>query len=64
MKLTQGTKYDRSELKLTGWTSPDPKDSAPDVVEGYHVDYYFDSEGRYKGADEFGVEPIFESIAA
>lgn len=47
---------------FTGWTSPDPANCAPDVVEGYHVDNYFDSQGRYKGADEFGVEPTFREM--
>lgn len=30
-----------------------------DIVEGYHPDNYF-RDGKYLGADEAGVEPVFE----
>lgn len=46
----------------TGWTSPDPQHSTPDAVQGYNVSDYFDSNGAYKGADEFGVEPTFREM--
>lgn len=45
-----------------GWISPDPKNSTPEAVEGINVSDYFDSVGRYKGADEKGVEPIFREM--
>lgn len=60
MKLITGQKYDRSTLTFTGWTAPDPRNAAPDVIEGYHIDHYFSTDGTYKGPDEFGVEPTFE----
>lgn len=47
---------------FTGWTAPDPADCAPDVLEGYNVGDYFDAQGRYKGPDEFGVEPTFREM--
>lgn len=47
-----------------GWTATDPADCTPDVVEGYHVDDYFDTQGRYKGPDKHGVEPVFREMSA
>ena len=47
---------------FVGWTAPDQKDCVSDVVEGYHLDDYFDEQGRYKGPDQYGVEPEFREM--
>lgn len=60
MTLETGKKYDRATLTFAGWTAPDPRNCAADVIEGYHPDYYFNSDGSYKGPDEYGVEPEYE----
>ena len=61
MTLETGKKYDRSTITFTGWMAPDERNCAPDVVEGYHPDYYFAADGSYKGPDEHGVEPTWEA---
>lgn len=58
MKLTKGTKYDTENLNCIGWTDGDGSGS-----EGYNVADYFDAAARYLGADEHGIEPIFEETA-
>lgn len=66
MKPVKGKKYNVTRLKerkFTGWKSPDPRNCQPDVVEGYHIDNYFESDGTYIGADVYGVEPSFRSLA-
>lgn len=55
MKLTKGTKYEISELTLTGWTEGDGTGH-----EGYDWPAYF-RDGIYLGADENGIEPLFET---
>ena len=56
MKLSKGQTYNnRHDLIFVGWTAGDGSGT-----EGYYVDYYFDSEGRYLGGDEHGIEPEFE----
>lgn len=55
MILTKGEKYDVTILRFVGWTDGDGTST-----EGYHPHHYFDSDDRYLGADQFGIEPIFE----
>lgn len=50
-KLIKGTKYDTDTLTLTGWTGPH---------DGLSCWDYFDGDGEYLGADDDGVEPLFE----
>lgn len=54
MKLTTGQQYDLESLRetFTGWSDGGEN-------EGMTLDYFFDSDGAYKGADEDGVEPEF-----
>lgn len=59
MTLNKGQKYDATTLRLVGWTEGDGSGS-----EGYQAEYYFDADGRYIGADEYGIEPIFEDETA
>jgi hypothetical protein len=40
-----------------GWTEGDGSGH-----EGYNVADYFDFQGRYKGPDEHGIEPIFREM--
>jgi hypothetical protein len=40
-----------------GWTEGDGTGH-----EGYNVADYFDPEGRYRGPDEHGIEPIFRAM--
>jgi hypothetical protein len=54
MKLTKGNTYDLATLNCIGWTAGDGSGS-----EGYNVADYFDATGRYLGADDHGIEPIF-----
>lgn len=53
--LIRGRKYDWNTLRLIGWTEGDGSGS-----EGYELCHYFESDGAYKGADQHGIEPIFE----
>lgn len=52
--LTTGQQYDTDRLALMGWTAGDGTGH-----EGYSCWDYFDAEGRYKGPDQHGIEPIF-----
>ncbi len=52
-KLIKGEKYDTDTLNLTGWTGPH---------EGLSYLEYFTRDGEYKGADQDGVEPLFDAI--
>lgn len=49
-KLVKGEKYDVDSLVVSGWTG----DS-----DGLFYADYFDADGRYKGPDAEGVEPLF-----
>lgn len=51
---TVGQRYDWQSLEFIGWTKGDGSGS-----EGYQVGNYFDASGKYLGADEHGIEPIF-----
>jgi hypothetical protein len=58
MNLTKDTTYTTEEIadltaRMTGWTTGDGTGS-----EGYNVADYF-RDGKYLGADEHGIEPIF-----
>ena len=46
MKLEKGKIYRRSAVEL-----------AEALPDGYHLDDYFDADGRYLGPDADGVEP-------
>lgn len=52
-RLTPGYVYDKQALEDAhiGWSAS--------KVEGYHLEYYFDGDGRYRGPDADGVEPLF-----
>lgn len=54
--LTVGTRYDVDLVPVLhiGWTYGDG--SGP---EGYHAADYFDADGRYRGQDAHGIEPLF-----
>ncbi len=53
--LPKGAKFIRWAL-TNGEEEPE---NFADIVEGYHPDNYF-RNGAYLGADESGVEPVFE----
>jgi len=56
--LTPGTVYNVDALRpsFLGWW----RRADVDVdIAGYHLDDYFDAEGRYRGPDAHGVEPFF-----
>lgn len=55
--LTPGTTYDWTTLALIGWTKGDGSGH-----EGYVLDAYFDRDGKYKGVDRNGIEPIVAVI--
>lgn len=57
MTLETGKTYDVKGLKLTGWTASDEQ------TVGYHVADYFDGKNRYRGPDEYGIEPTFADEA-
>jgi len=53
-RLTVGELYTvESRGELGGWSD------GADTTVGYHLDSYFDSEGRYLGPDARGIEPLF-----
>ena len=54
MVLRRGETYNVAwyVANLLGWT--EDGDST-----GYNVADYFDSDGRYKGPDKYGIEPLF-----
>lgn len=52
--LPEGSKFVR-------WVLTNGEEEPPnfiDIVEGFHPDYYF-RDGKYLGADQGGVEPLF-----
>ena len=52
--LTVGELYTvESRGEFGGWSD------GADATVGYHLDSYFDSEGRYLGPDARGIEPLF-----
>jgi hypothetical protein len=51
--LITGQAYDIGKLRLLGWTAGDG--TGP---EGYRLMDFFDSDGRYLGRDQNGIEPI------
>lgn len=58
-KLESGKSYDIDAIRsqFAGWSNGESH------IDGYSLDNYFDAAGRYLGADEDGVEPIFtESV--
>jgi hypothetical protein len=57
MTLKIGTKYDIDALKCTGWKGDEKLGH-----EGYNFFDYFDVDGTYKGADDFGIEPTAEVV--
>jgi hypothetical protein len=56
MILEKGKKYNVKEMlsRYLTWTDGDGSGS-----EGYSVDCYFDLDGTYLGADQYGIEPVF-----
>ena len=56
MTLEAGKKYDVGALKCTGWKGGDGLGH-----EGYNFFDYFGADGTYKGADDFGIEPVAEN---
>lgn len=57
MKLTKGQKYDESVMTWIGWSDGDGSGH-----DGYNVGDYFEADGTYRGADENGIEPLFEDL--
>ena len=53
-RLIVGRVYDPQRLRLFGWTKGDGSGH-----KGYSVKRYF-ADGRYKGPDQHGIEPIFD----
>lgn len=51
--LITGSTYNVANLKFQGWN--DGQDH-----EGYEFTHYFTLEGKYKGLDQHGIEPLFE----
>ena len=57
IRLTAGTQYDVDSLTLVGWST------GADCIDGYsYLDYFRD--GRYLGADQDGIEPMFADAGA
>lgn len=54
MRLEKNEKYDTTYLTFSGWHNPADEDTT-----GYNAGDYFDSDGRYLGPDEYGIEPEF-----
>ena len=52
--LTVGQTYDLDTLSFAGWTDGDGTGTG-----GYSCWDYF-REGKYLGADEHGIEPLFD----
>jgi hypothetical protein len=50
---------DAGSWQLAGWTAGDGSGH-----DGYNVADYFDAAGEYLGADQHGIEPIFEQAPA
>jgi hypothetical protein len=57
MKLKPGNIYNWQAMTFLGW-----KTERLGSAYGYHLEDYFNSEGRYKGPDEYGIEPILEGM--
>ncbi len=55
--LERGVRYELDLLDLVGWDAPKGSD-----LSGYDLASYFTSDGRYKGADMHGVEPVVEVV--
>jgi hypothetical protein len=55
LTLTKNTKYDVDALTCVGWTGDSDLGH-----EGYNFFDYFEEDGAYKGADDFGIEPVVE----
>ena len=55
MTLTKGSVYNVETLRAVGWTAGDGTGH-----EGYNVSDYFSVDGTYLGADECGIEPLFD----
>ncbi len=49
----EGERYAVADLRLMHWTDGDGTGT-----EGYVLADYFDREGRYRGPDAHGIEPI------
>ena len=60
MLLTKGQQYAVDDLELIGWQIDGIgcKDDGP----GYSCWTYFDAEGRYRGSDREGVEPLMRTV--
>ena len=54
--LVKDRQYDVTTLRCTGWSDGDGSGH-----EGYNWLDYFTDDGKYLGADEHGIEPIFEA---
>ncbi len=54
IQLIKGEQYDTDQVELAWWSTGDSH------IDGYCLWDYFDSDGRYLGADEHGIEPIVE----
>jgi len=56
IELIKGKQYDLSNMELLGWNWIEGNFD-PDI-DGYSIEYFFDSDGRYLGHDQHGVYPI------
>lgn len=54
--LETGKRYNVDALQFAGWTAGDGSGA-----EGYSILDYFADDGTYKGADQHGIEPIFDT---
>lgn len=59
VKLIRGRIYDVSALEFIGWTRGDGTSTT-----GYNAWDYFDSNGRFLGADRHRIVPIFRRLRA
>ena len=59
-----GPAYRRTDCEESGaldfvkWGANEPANCTPDVTDGYQLEYYFGTDGAYKGPDDFGVFPV------
>lgn len=54
--LTVGTRYKVESLQFSGWTDGDGSGA-----DGYNILDYFGDDDSYKGPDQHGIEPIFDT---
>lgn len=51
---------EQKAARFTGWQRNGVPVTDEAEIEGYNETYYWDDKGYYLGADEFGIEPIYQ----